>query len=172
MKHTLGCLCAFFAVTGAANAQEVHFVQQDVRVPPHLLTRVERALTWQSRQLTQVWHTPSVEFTRDGGWPIVLVSPRDWKVSAFGYHGSGSMYVEWGPVLQIAEDTLSHELVEQLVDPTDLLNEVADPVCSSSYGHDGVILSDFVTPAWFVPGSQGPWDLLHVTKGPLDSTFD
>ena len=83
--------------------------------------------------------------------------------------------------------TLSHELLEQLADPSvqtavlvnsfqgrpaALAYETADPVEADSYEIDGVPVSNFVTPAWFQdaapPGTQ--LDYLGRLKAPLTLT--
>ena len=44
--------------------------------------------------------------------------------------------------------------------PLFLAQELCDPVEDDSlaYSKNGVMVSDFVTPKYFVPGSAGPWD--------------
>ncbi len=78
---------------------------------------------------------------------------------------------------------LSHELLEQLVDPwvystaiaqwagkpAVVFLEVCDPVESDEYTLNGVALSNFVTPAWFQPQppASSPFDFLKKLTGPL-----
>lgn len=45
--------------------------------------------------------------------------------------------------------------------------EVCDPVEGQFYSRRNVGLCDFVTPEWFVAGSDGPWDRLKACDGPL-----
>jgi hypothetical protein len=70
--------------------------------------------------------------------------------------------------------TATHELAEMMADPyiNDLIQvtdtklyakEIADPCEADKYGYDitvpgyaPVTVSDFVTPAWFIPGHPGP----------------
>lgn len=66
--------------------------------------------------------------------------------------------------------TFSHEIMEMLVDPQVNrqvsishgeplgLMEVCDPVEENAYSLDAVEVSDFVTPAYFIADSRGPWD--------------
>lgn len=78
---------------------------------------------------------------------------------------------------------VSHEMLEMLADPlTDAVDlfdsgngtgfivdqEVCDPCEMSLYyeGPNGNIVSDFVTPAWFVPGDPNPVDFLGAIAGP------
>jgi hypothetical protein len=82
--------------------------------------------------------------------------------------------------------TLSHELLEMLVDPTgtrkiqaaDLdpystgqqvyyLVEVCDPVVVYSYDVDGVPVSDFVLPSFYEPNAIGPVDFAGFLSRPL-----
>ncbi len=79
--------------------------------------------------------------------------------------------------------TISHEILEMLGDPlidqyclwSDVPNaqflaqELCDPVEDDSFaypGTAGVLVSDFVTPAYFVPGSAGPWDYQKKLAAP------
>ena len=81
---------------------------------------------------------------------------------------------------------LSHEVCEIAIDPTcalkvergqlngvttDIALEVCDPVESDGYAlnisNQPVWMSNFVTPAWFDAGSPGPWDYMHLTRGPF-----
>jgi hypothetical protein len=61
---------------------------------------------------------------------------------------------------------LTHELGELMVDPFDNLvavdqhgrlhaKEICDPVAGDTFELDGHVVSNFVTPAWFVPGNPG-----------------
>jgi hypothetical protein len=77
--------------------------------------------------------------------------------------------------------TLSHEVLEQIVDPwcnlgafagwqgkaAWLAMETADPVEDDLYAIGGVQVSNYVRPNWWVGGSQGPWDHLGKLSGPL-----
>ena len=84
--------------------------------------------------------------------------------------------------------TLSHELLEELVDP--LVNslagpltwakkiacvalEVADPVENSEYDINGIPVSDFVTPLWFQPNPAPAgtrYDQMGLLTAPLTMT--
>lgn len=47
--------------------------------------------------------------------------------------------------------------------------ETADPVQNTSYSaSNGVSLSNFVLPSYFIPGAAGPWDYLGVIKSQND----
>lgn len=73
----------------------------------------------------------------------------------------------------------THELFEMLADPYVMLDvqidnrgtryahEVCDAVENDQYGYDvdGVLISDFVTPEWFSPRFDGPYDYKgHTTE--------
>jgi len=83
-----------------------------------------------------------------GGRPVIAVGaqPQNWS----GY--------------------LSHEVIETVIDPSGArelfgkLAEACDPVAQSWYRLDGIWVSDFVYPRWFVAGSAGPFDYLHATR--------
>lgn len=73
--------------------------------------------------------------------------------------------------------TLSHEVLEMLADPEGtevvlhggnaIALEVADPVEEQTYTIDGVIVSDFVYPAFFREGGKGPFDYLGLAPAPF-----
>src|SRR5215475_4837639 len=106
-----------------------------------------------------------------GWWQIVIIDNPD-QAGALGYHELSSIGTPLGKVfakLDIESGsswtaTLSHELLEMLADPW--INwcavgadsriyalEVCDAVENDKLGYeiDGVLVSDFVTPAWFEP---------------------
>jgi hypothetical protein len=106
-----------------------------------------------------------------GWWQIVLTDNPD-QAGALGYHELTSQGTPLGKVfagLDIQSGsswtvTLSHELLEILVDPW--INwcaegsdgkiyalEVCDAVEADELGYeiDGVMVSDFITPSWFEP---------------------
>ena len=85
--------------------------------------------------------------------------------------------------------TLSHELLEQIVDPyvctcavvpgiqgnarvMAVEYEICDPVEQDAYVRAGVEVSNFVLPAWFQPvtGAVGPYDFLKKLTAPLSAT--
>jgi hypothetical protein len=119
-----------------------------------------------------------------GAWPIKIV---DALTGMSGVHRDdhGQPYAEAvnGDQLSI---TLSHELLEMLVDPlgsrftraADLdpnsggqqvyyLVEVSDPCDIYSYYVGDVQVADFILPSFFEPGAAGPVDHLGYLDGPL-----
>jgi hypothetical protein len=127
-----------------------------------------------------------------GSWWLSVLDNSD-QAGALGYHDVTNEGLPLGKVFAgtdlangyIVSVTFSHELLEMLADPeinqcvflqrtnrTGLIvaYEVADPVEADEIGYDidGVTVSDFVTPHWFMPGFPGPYDhLKHCTK-PLE----
>lgn len=126
-------------------------------------------------------------------WQIIVADDSD-QAGALGYHdftpgGRPVAYVfaktdrDNGYDWQV---TLSHELCEMIVDPWISATmqtadarfhavELCDPVEDESYGysihvegHSPVLVSDFVTPNWFIPGAPSRYSYRqHATK-PLE----
>lgn len=122
-------------------------------------------------------------------WQLVIFDDAD-TAGALGYHEITASGQPLGKVFaKTTIDagmswmvTVSHELLEILADPWVNLSaefddqsgnpakfysyEVADAPESDVYGYtiNGVKVSDFVTPAWFMPGMPGPYDFQnHIT---------
>jgi hypothetical protein len=134
-----------------------------------------------------------------GWWQIVIVDNPD-QAGALGYHELTSDGTPLGKVfakLDLDQGcswtlTLSHELLEMLADPW--INwcamgsdsriyalEVCDAVEDDKLGYeiDGVLVSDFVTPAWFEPTCADRIDFmrhlskqLELARGGYISVFD
>lgn len=120
-----------------------------------------------------------------GWWQIVVLDNPD-QAGALGYHELSSQNTPLGKVFAKLDlntgsswtVTLSHELLEMLADPwinwcvagaDDKIYalEVADAVEADKLGYeiDGVLVSDFVTPAWFGPAEADRVDFKqHVSK--------
>ena len=113
-----------------------------------------------------------------GAWWLAILNNSD-QAGALGYHDLTQEGLPLGKVFAATDVqygyewtvTLSHELLEMLADPDINLTaqigrqefvayEDCDPVEADQYGYtiEGILLSDFVTPAWFMPGYPGPWD--------------
>jgi hypothetical protein len=122
-------------------------------------------------------------------WWVVVLQHAD-QADALGYH---DLTPQGRPLAKIfAEDvleagdqvsvTLSHEVLEMLADPK--LNgfehrledgllyarEVCDPCESDEHGYriNGILVSDFVTPAYFHEGSAGPFDHRRAIRAPFE----
>ena len=93
--------------------------------------------------------------------------PQSWKGAA-GYHSSidYNAYVDCGKCepLGITTRVASHEVLEVLSNDTASKTgyELADPVNNYGYFIDGIEMSDFIYPSYFIRGSLGPWDFMHV----------
>jgi hypothetical protein len=119
-----------------------------------------------------------------GAWPINVV---DSLTGMSGVHRDdhGKPYAEAVNEDQLSV-TLSHELLEMLVDPmgsrftraADLdpnsdghqvyyLVEVSDPCDTFSYFVGDVQVADFILPSFFEPGAAGPVDQADFLDGPL-----
>ncbi|GAA0347992.1 hypothetical protein [Actinoallomurus spadix] len=102
-----------------------------------------------------------------GAWVLVVLDDAD-QAGALGYHAEtadGRVYgrIFARPCLQYGvavSTTGSHEIVETFCDPDvdqwrdtgrgfAVAYEAADPVEGDSYSIDGVLVSDFVLPAWY-----------------------
>lgn len=127
------------------------------------------------------------------GTPIIITDnpgPND-PAGALGYHYIDGNYNPYAIIFAALSESYgvawtgvtSHEILElcadQLIDTTDLydngdgtgfivLQEVCDPVEESLYyeGANNTIVSDFVTPAWYVPGDPNQVDFLGAIGGP------
>ena len=159
-------------------------VVDQAHVRPFALARVENAVVSQSMQLRAAWGTPCVRFG-PGGWPLQLLVGGVEHGAHYGYPDvSAQVWTGGLPYEQWSQD-FSHEIVEELVDPsttrgyyegtktiqtvsplgdgtdTEVLTgslEVADPVDERAYKLDGVWVSDFVFPAWFAGAPSLPCD--------------
>jgi hypothetical protein len=120
-----------------------------------------------------------------GWWQIAIVDNPD-EAGALGYHELTNHGLPLGKIFAKLDldsgsswtATLSHELLEMLADPW--INwcavgadgriyalEVCDAVEADELGYsiDGVLVSDFVTPAWFEPTCADRLDFRrHLTK--------
>lgn len=115
-------------------------------------------------------------------WLIIVADDSD-QAGALGYHdytpsGKPVSYVfaktdqQYGYSWTV---TFTHELAEMMADPyistaiqvsndSFYAQEIGDPVEDDSFGYTiraantsiDVLVSDFVTPAWFIPGHPGP----------------
>ncbi len=124
-----------------------------------------------------------------GAWQIVVLDTSD-QAGALGYHDETPDGYPLGKIFAKTDVdngysitvTFTHELFEMLADPdisrayqtgnTEFTAlEVGDPVEADRYGytnrsHPGVLISDFILPAWFGQGFVGaPYDHAgHVTR--------
>jgi hypothetical protein len=125
-------------------------------------------------------------------WQIAILDDTT-QAGALGYHDITASGQPLGKVFAkttMADGlswtvTLSHELLETLCDPfvnvaceVDNANgvptrfyarEVGDAPEDDAHGYliDGVLLSDFTYPAWFMPGMPGPYDFQKKITAPF-----
>lgn len=145
-------------------------------VSPDELAQVSAALQRQVlRDLAPIWnltasvdHFPTFEAVPPGYWPILIVDEAPQPGSHTDTSGHPMAFVEYGPTWSLRA---SHEAIEMLVDPSgrytipgyspqagqgrvEFLIEVCDP-CQVGCGYtvNGILVSDFCTPAYFNPES-------------------
>lgn len=122
-----------------------------------------------------------------GYWPILIVDDiHDPNTAGFHIDSRGQPYalVEYGPSWSL---TASHESLEMLVDPSgnrevsgpspaaeqgevNFLVEACDPSADAqfAYGIDGILVSDFCTPAYFAhAGAGGRYSFTGAITEPL-----
>src|SRR5579871_4894983 len=176
------------------NSSNVALINQtnDGAVSPAMLERYAAALQQQvDNHLAPAWNVRADISVLDAGavvpegtFPLNIVNALAGQA---GVHtndqGQPSAEAVNGDQLSI---TLSHELLEMLVDPSgtrkiqaaDLdpysagqqvsyLVEVCDPVVIYSYDIDGVPVSDFVLPSFYEPTAKGPVDFAGFLSRPL-----
>jgi hypothetical protein len=123
-----------------------------------------------------------------GYWPILIVDDiHDPNAAGFHVGRQGQPYalIEYGPSWSLSA---SHESLEMLIDPSgnrqvsgpspapdqgevNFLVEVCDPSADAQFGYsiDGVLLSDFCTPAYFDHSSAGGrYSFTGAIKAPLE----
>jgi hypothetical protein len=139
------------------------------------------------------WYWGINAYLDDGGFgsPIYVTDAGQSTGGVLGYHSIDQNYnpfavvyadqcVQYGvPVTGVISHELLEMLADQLVDTVALYDygdgtgvivdqEVCDPCEMNLYyeAPNGNIVSDFVTPAWFVPGDSNPVDYLGAIAGP------
>lgn len=122
----------------------------------------------------------------EGAWPMVFQDDSDVQ-DALGYH---QLYAQGIPSLIVAvkvcldgkynvSTTASHEVKETIADPLltrtvivgdeEYAVEVCDPPEDDEFAYpvDGHMTSDFVLPAYYSPGSPGPYSFRGTITAPL-----
>ena len=178
-------------------AHQIAIVNRSTVLSDDEVHRISAALQTQvSRDLTPLWGSadrelrfiPSTESAPKGLWWVVVLDGSD-QAGARGYHDITPDGLPIGKAFAATDlmfgmqpsVTVSHELLEMIIDPSINLTaqsgpnfyayEICDP-CEDdvySYGIDGVRVSDFVTPAWFrsyeKPGTR--FDYAAYINSPL-----
>lgn len=158
----------------AASIQTITIINKSTVLSDDRLTPVIPALQTQlSRDFLPFWGVSATleqaTVPSPNAWPMYLLDTADVE-NALGYHEDPSGLPDGKVFIKTTMDaglawpiTLSHEILEALVDPTctRVANawpfryalEVGDPVESDRFGYsiDGIMVSDFVTPFWFGP---------------------
>lgn len=124
------------------------------------------------------------------GKPNLVVLDTSDEANALGYHDFTPEGLPLGKAFAKTDEmygaklsvTLTHELWEMLIDPNIRLSvmddqrgvfvayESSDAVEADELGHDvnGITISNFVLPNYFVRGTPGPYDFGHVLANPFD----
>lgn len=88
-----------------------------------------------------------------------------------GVHTNGqNAYVNYNLTKDYSTSgTASHEILELLTNPNVEPGgrEVCDPVNNNLYTINGIEVSNFVFPNYYIPGSIGPWDYNGLVKHPF-----
>lgn len=164
---------------------KIDLIDQSTRGSAYDWQKIAHAIQTQIRyDVAQAWGTGnSCQVTvkakpAPGHWPVYILDNSD-EPGALGYHETdpnnpvlpiGKVFVKTDEQYGLSPSvTLSHECVEIIGDPmacyvfqataTQLWAvELCDPCESDALGYEleGVLLSDFVTPAWFY-GGPGPY---------------
>lgn len=141
-------------------------------VSPH----VERALIDQIDEVAPVWHTPPIRFGASGIPVYVLPGAQVWPIC--GSENAGCHVQDQDPAIYVEDfrenvtdgpqnrnsitSSLSHEIIEALVDPDGMHPEICDPVAWTDYKVDGVAVDDWTLPAYWTPASPPPYDFLRT----------
>jgi hypothetical protein len=170
----------------------IYFVNKSTVVSDAELAAAFPAFKTYANHVRAVWPRPCTLVLgtppSDETWQVILLDDSD-QAGALGYHD----FTPGGkPIAKVFAKTdkkyglswtvtLTHELAEMLADPfistaeqvTDTefyAREVGDPVEADELGYkiDGVLVSDFAFPAWFIPGAPGPYDHAHHCSKPLE----
>ena len=197
MKRLLILVIALLAAWAASASAGTIYVRTLTPLYPAAQAQTEVAAIDAAFQLdfNPVWGTNTrlvfSQFPPAKAQVIAVIAKTDSAPDSLGYHDvSMKGTLAYGVVLaqttleykQQISGVLSHEAFEMAGDPLTetavkvarrsypfYLQETADPVERESYMYtrDGILISDFVTPNWFVAGGPGPWDFTQHTTRPL-----
>jgi hypothetical protein len=161
------------------------------KVVEHLQTQLQRDFNPAWGITADVWFWDNSKPIPADYWQLAVFDTSD-VANALGYHDLTATGMPLGKVfIKTTVDnglawsvTLSHELLEMLIDPYVNLTafiqtantkgvfvayEVGDPVEDDTLGYaiNSVLVSDFVLPSYFVPGATGPYDFCGHITAPL-----
>jgi hypothetical protein len=164
--------------TPPPNGQHLTLVVQTTAVAT---ADVNSYLVAQNKQLQNefyvAWRIAAYIDRIPGGWPVYLMDNSD-VPGALGYHDVDAnnvpfakVFIQTSRVDGLAWQSVgSHEVMEMVADPGPAFKtlpddqgnqwdvEVGDPVEDVSYPVNGITMSAFVFPEWWISGSTGPWD--------------
>lgn len=160
-------------------------------ITPAYLAKVAAAVQKQLVGFCERYGLASWEVSADNanaGLRVALFGPSD-VPGALGYHDVDAHGNPYGDVFCDAEtldeisECISHEGLELVGDlwadgwrmrrngDSNAL-EACDAVQGTPYRIDGVLVANYVYPAWYVDGSVGPWDERAALKGAHTRTPD
>lgn len=140
-----------------------------------------------SRDFAPAWGQDATLFVGDPAHPspatmTITVSDTPDCLGCGGYHDRTARRQPYAKVFWLPDESwqliLTHELFEMLADPQanryaryhdrTWLVEVGDPVESGFYAYriGGVVISDFILPAWYDAGATGPYDFAGALRRP------
>jgi hypothetical protein len=140
--------------------------QSALITPPELVAAVAAFNTQISRDFAPVWGTPGTVYFGEApgdAWKVYLQDGLD-QPGDLGYHlddaGNPEARIDIQGSVNAGDDwrtVVSHELLETLADPLTTrmgsdgitIVEVCDPVEETLYLIDGLVVSNFVLPAYF-----------------------
>lgn len=174
-------------VTNIGNTQQIltYVSNESSQLDPLRFSRFVRALNIQlQRDLLPAWRVNAVALegvSLTGERTVSFVDSVPPLLGDFGQvlgahnnYRRGFVLVPRAEVSGQVEVAGSHEVLELLLNEFADSGgyEIGDPVDGTFYlveVEPGVLVmvSNFVLPAWYVPGSAGPWDYLGLTTGPL-----
>jgi len=176
---------------------QIAIVSKTSQIPDDVIAFAAKACDAQVQECAAAWGvapTPVAFYAREADLPtsqvriMAIVDDID-APGALGYHDD-ALGVIYGRVLaQSPSDTaitLSHECLEELIDPTcdrwmpmpdgrSVALEACDPVEADSYAvsveilgeQRDVFLSNYILPKWFEPAERGGFDRMGILGRPF-----
>jgi hypothetical protein len=175
---------------------QISVINESILTDAEVQAMIHAFQTQWNRDLAPIWDLGEARFTWTAkthqpaatSWWVVFLNDSD-QANALAYHDvtDAGLPISKVFVKTIQADKASvsvgatHEICEMAVDPTINLAaqdsngtfwayEVADPVEDDKYGYDigGVLVTDFVTPAWFgFKDATGPLDFQRHATSPF-----
>lgn len=138
--------------------------------------------TWGGSATLQLAHTLG-DMTKNDPYLVTIMDYAPGPMTGIlGYHDDVTFPFAYVYVKDAGKKwimTLSHEVLEMMVDPTAskavrfgehvIPLEICDPVEEVGYKIDGEIVADFVFPMFFRATSPGPYDMGRMIKKPFST---